>query len=95
MLVDASRGTARNIPERGAAETEDDGGWGDLAKRVRRRVEEKPDDGDQPSAAAAYNYGDGEMEVSEIKKDKWADMEDDEDDDEWIDEMWARTGSRR
>ena len=95
-LVDASRGAARNIQERGAAEeTEDgDGGWGDLARRVRRRVDEKSDDaGDQPSAAAAYNYG--EMEVSNIKKEKWADMEDEEDDTDWIDEMLSKDWKQR
>ena len=34
--------------------------------------------------------GDGEMEVSKIKKDKRAGREDNEDDDEWIDEMWGK-----
>jgi hypothetical protein len=56
----------------------------DLVKRVRRRGQEPVG---SSSAAAAYNYE--EMEVENVKK-KWADIEDDDEGDEWIEEMWGK-----
>ena len=45
------------------------------------------DRGNSSSAAAAYNYE--EMEVGNVQKKRWADVTDEDEDGEWIEEMWG------